>query len=317
MKMRKTERGGAAGGGPPKKVRTLWGSALAYRLVIFVLSAGFAAGIGIMLYPYAQRLLFAYRSARSADDYLRRVSAEDAALAEEEYQRALAWNAEHRVNLIAESALGLAGGAAAGEEYESLLNLTGSGMMGVLDIPKIGARLCVYPGVDEMTLLRGVGHIEGSGLPVGGESTHCVLSGHRGLAAAALLTDLDQLQKGDEFYMHVLGHDLAYEVDQILTVLPSETDALQITEGEDLLTLVTCTPYAVNSHRLLVRGHRVPYENEVISMPAADLMQWLTPVKIAVIGLLLLALIIAAVILIRRRNRRKRTESKHKKVSYE
>ena len=306
MKMRKTERGGAAGGGPPKKVRTLWGSALAYRLVIFVLSAGFAAGIGIMLYPYAQRLLFAYRSARSADDYLRRVSAEDAALAEEEYQRALAWNAEHRVNLIAESALGLAGGAAAGEEYESLLNLTGSGMMGVLDIPKIGARLCVYHGVDEMTLLRGVGHIEGSGLPVGGESTHCVLSGHRGLAAAALLTDLDQLQKGDEFYMHVLGHDLAYEVDQILVVLPDEISALAIEPGKDLMTLVTCTPYAVNSHRLLVRGHRVPYRNRG-AMPLADTLQWLTPGRLILIGCILLIWMSAAVLIRRRRGiRRKR-----------
>lgn len=141
--------------------------------------------------------------------------------------------------------------------YETQLAFRDDGMMGYLEVPRIGQTLPIYHGTSEATLARGVGHLVGSALPVGGASTHCVLSAHRGLPSASLFTDLDKLALGDHFYIHVLDRTLAYEVDQILTVEPDDTSALDVEEGADLVTLVTCTPYGVNTQRLLVRGHRV------------------------------------------------------------
>ena len=135
--------------------------------------------------------------------------------------------------------------------------------MGYIEIPKIKALLPIYHGTTEEVLQSGVGHLESTSLPVGGESTHAVLSGHRGLTTARLFTDLDQMEEGDVFYIKVLHETLAYQVDQILTVLPSETEALAVTAGADQVTLVTCTPYMINTHRLLVRGERIPYEEAV------------------------------------------------------
>ena len=149
------------------------------------------------------------------------------------------------------------------ERYESLLNVNGSGMMGYIRIPAIKVELPIYHETSESVLQVGVGHFEGTSLPVGGESTHSVLTGHRGLPSKLLFTDMDKLKIGDVFYIKILGETFAYEIDQILTVLPDETDALSIEYGKDYITLVTCTPYAVNTHRLLVRGHRVAYEEAV------------------------------------------------------
>lgn len=142
-------------------------------------------------------------------------------------------------------------------EYEKLLNVSGTGVMGYIEIPDIDCTLPIYHGTEESVLQIAVGHLEWTGLPVGGKSTHCVLSGHSGLPSAELFTNLDKLEEGDLFMLHVLDEILMYEVDQILIVEPHETDALKIVEGEDYCTLMTCTPYGVNSHRLLVRGHRV------------------------------------------------------------
>ena len=141
--------------------------------------------------------------------------------------------------------------------YNELLNLSGTGIMGYVEIPSIDVTLPIYHGTDEAVLQVGVGHIEGSSLPVGGPGTHTVLSGHRGLPSATLFTDLDQLDMGDVFLLHVLGETLTYQVDQIRIVEPDDVSLLALEEGEDLCTLVTCTPYGVNSHRLLVRGYRV------------------------------------------------------------
>ena len=140
--------------------------------------------------------------------------------------------------------------------------------MGYLTIAKINVKLSIYHGTEDDVLETGVGHLNGTKLPIGGESTHCVLSAHRGLPSAKLFTDIDQLEPGDRFYIHVLDEDLAYEVDQILPMVDQNdretlTEALQVVEGEDYVTLFTCTPYGVNTHRLLVRGHRVPYEGEL------------------------------------------------------
>lgn len=142
------------------------------------------------------------------------------------------------------------------EGYESQLNVAGNGIMGYIEIPRIKCSLPVYHGTDEAVLQVAVGHMAGTSLPVGGGTSHCVLSGHRGLPSAKLFTDLDQMEEGDLFMLHVLDETLAYEVDQITVVLPEEVNDLEMVEGEDYCTLVTCTPYGINTHRLLVRGSR-------------------------------------------------------------
>ena len=146
--------------------------------------------------------------------------------------------------------------------YAGLLNVDQEGGMAYLRIPAIDVELMIYHGTEEEVLQKGVGHLQGSSLPVGGAGTHCVLSAHTGLNDKKLFTDLDQLENGDIFYIHVLGEILAYQVDQIRVVLPEETEDLKINAQEDYVTLVTCTPYGINTHRLLVRGTRVPYEEE-------------------------------------------------------
>lgn len=154
--------------------------------------------------------------------------------------------------------------------YNDLLNLSGNGIMCFLEIPCIDVDLPVYHGTSEKVLNEGVGHLENTSLPVGGESTHAVLSAHTGLVDKRLFTDLTLLELGDLFFVKVLNETLAYEVDQILVVEPTDLEALSIVPGEDLVTLVTCTPYGINSHRLLVRGHRVPYEPKQAEEPAEE-----------------------------------------------
>ena len=154
---------------------------------------------------------------------------------------------------------------AASQDYETLLNVAGDSIMGYVQIPKINVSLPIYHGTGNDSLERGIGHLLGSSLPVGGESTHTILTAHSGMASQKMFSDLPQLKVGDVFYLKVLGETLAYQVDQINTVLPNDTTYLGIEQGEDLCTLVTCTPFGVNTHRLLVRGERIPYEEaEVI-----------------------------------------------------
>lgn len=149
----------------------------------------------------------------------------------------------------------------ASEKYDSILNLSGDGIMGYIEIPKINVHLPIYHGTGDSSLSKGVGHLLGSSLPVGGESTHSILSGHSGMASQTMFTDLEQLGIGDVFYLYVLDDVLAYQVTEINTVLPSDTSLLGIWEGEDCCTLVTCTPYGINTHRLLITASRIPYEN--------------------------------------------------------
>ena len=155
---------------------------------------------------------------------------------------------------------------AASADYDSQLNLAGNGIMGYVEIPKISVNLPIYHGTENDSLERGIGHLLGSSLPVGGENTHSILSGHSGMASQKMFTDLEQLIIGDVFYLHVLDETLAYQVVEINTVLPYNTSLLGIVPGEDLCTLVTCTPYGVNTHRLLVRGSRIPYEEAELLM---------------------------------------------------
>lgn len=188
--------------------------------------------------------------------------------------------------------------------YEQLLDVSGSGVMAYIDIDKIGVELPIYHGTDESVLNVAVGHLEGSSLPVGGEGTHCVLSAHRGLPSARLFTDLDRLEVGDTFRITVLNRLMTYEVDQVLIVEPDQVEALAIEKGEDLCTLVTCTPYGINSHRLLVRGRRVEnaVEKPVIYVPA-DMVQ-IDPLVVtpAVAAPMLLALLVFLLIRYRKRS---------------
>lgn len=179
--------------------------------------------------------------------------------------------------------------------YQSLLNTNEAGMMGYIRIPKIDVELPIYHGTEERILQSGVGHFEGTSLPVGGESSHTVLTGHRGLPSKLLFTDLDQMKAGDIFYLKILGETFAYKIDQILTVLPENTKALTIEPGKDYATLVTCTPYAVNTHRLLVRGSRIPYEEAVRQVPDEKITPTLpfqVKVLLAAIGVLVLIFIV-------------------------
>ena len=191
------------------------------------------------------------------------------------------------------------------ERYDKLLDVGGTGIMGYVEIPSIGVTLPIYHGTDETVLQIAVGHLEWTSLPVGGESSHCVVSGHRGLPSAKLFTDLDELVVGDIFMFRVLDEILTYEVDQILIVEPHETDALLIEEGKDLCTLITCTPYGVNSHRLLVRGHRV--ENQEMAQTirvTADAVQ-IEPVIVAPILAIPMLLVLLIILLIPKRKERR------------
>lgn len=193
--------------------------------------------------------------------------------------------------------------------YESLLNIDGSGMMGYIRIPKIKVEIPIYHGTSESVLQAGVGHFWGTSLPVGGESTHTVLTGHRGLPTKTLFTNMDKLVKGDVFYIKVLDETLAYKVDQILTVLPEETEALSIVPGKDYATLVTCTPYAINTHRLLVRGHRIPYEEAVKiekNTTTGIELSFTTKVLIVTIGIIFIGLIIVMLYSLYDKRRRKK-----------
>ena len=189
-------------------------------------------------------------------------------------------------------------------EYERLLDVSGLGIMGYIEIPSIDCTLPIYHGTEESVLQVAVGHLDWTSLPMGGESTHCVLSGHRGLPSAKLFTNLDKLREGDTFLLRVLDEVLTYEVDQILIVEPQETAALRVVEGKDYCTLVTCTPYGINTHRLLVRGHRVDNAEQAKTIRVtADAVQ-IEPLLVAPIVAIPMLLILLVLLLLPRRRKR-------------
>ena len=221
------------------------------HLLDFVIILMFVVGLSVLLYPSVSSYINAKHASRAIMRYSEATdNASDELIAEllrvaEDYNRALSGDrsAFYLPDLV--------------NGYESALDITGTGIMGYIDIGKIGVQLPIYHGVDPAVLQVGVGHLEGTSLPVGGKSTHCVLSGHRGLPSARLFTDLDKMEVGDTFTVTVLRQTLIYQVDQVKVVLPSESQDLQIENGKDYCTLLTCTPYGINSHRLLVRGVRI------------------------------------------------------------
>lgn len=260
----------------------------------------FLAGIGFISYPTVSNLWNRAHQSRAIATYSKQVEklddSENKAMlkAARKYNKSLLKKSDHWKLSKKDK-----------KEYESLLDVSGTGIMGYIEIPKIGCSLPVYHGTDEGALQIAIGHLEGSSLPVGGKSTHCVLSGHRGLPSARLFTDLDQMEEGDIFILNVLGRKLAYEVDQIKVVLPEEMSDLEVIEGKDLCTLVTCTPYGINTHRLLVRGHRTKYvEEKVQAQKEVQTKKMDTRLLIAgAAGGIVLVIIIA--VIVRRRKRRR------------
>lgn len=197
------------------------------------------------------------------------------------------------------------------EGYEEVLNVSGTGVMGYIQIPKIDVSLPIYHGTSEGVLQLAVGHIEGTSLPTGGGNTHCVLAAHRGLPSSRLFTDLDEMESGDIFTIIVLDRALTYEVDQIFVVEPEEVEKLCVVEDEDLCTLLTCTPYGINSHRLLVRGHRIENTEEVeaVRVTAED-AQMHPLIVVAVAAVLVLLVLVILLLVMKRKNRRKKLEWK-------
>ena len=225
-------------------------STIALIIVFFV-------GVSVLFYPTVSDYWNSLHQSQAIATYADSVENMD----EQDYEKL--WDAAVSYNQkLFQSGHGLGLKDEEKEEYNKLLDVSGTGIMSYIEIPKIKCSLPVYHGTDEGVLQIAVGHIEGSSLPVGGLNTHCVLSGHRGLPSAKLFSNLDKLEEGDIFMIRTLDQTLTYEVDQIRIVLPDEVEDLKIEEGKDLCTLVTCTPYGINTHRLLVRGHRVANQEE-------------------------------------------------------
>ena len=231
--------------------------------VIFVFV--FLFGLSLLLYPYISNKWNEYRQSKLITNYEQVLVEQENVDYSAEWEAANQYNEELLPYILPDSFAMAAMAEEPDEFYMSCLNLTGDGMMGIVKIPKIDVKIPIYHTTSTEVLEKAAGHLEGSSLPVGGTDTHAVISAHRGLPSASLFTDLDMLQIGDHFLLYVLDEVLCYEVDQILVVEPTETECLGIQDDMDLVTLMTCTPYGVNSHRLMVRGHRVEYVPEIVA----------------------------------------------------
>lgn len=258
-------------------------------------------GISLLLYPTISDYWNSFHQSRAIAGYAEAVAEMDIVDYEKIWNDAVMYNKELQTRsnhwFLTEEQQ---------EEYESMLNVSDNGIMGYIEIPSIKVSLPIYHGVDEGILQVAIGHIEGSSLPVGGKGSHCVISGHRGLPSAKLFTDLDQLAEGDIFMLRVLDETLTYEVDQILIVEPNDMSSLEFDEEKDYCTLVTCTPYGINSHRLLVRGHRVANLEESEEIRVTADAQQIDPVLItpALAGILLVLLLLGTFVWNRVRGRR-------------
>ena len=269
------------------------------RLSTIILILVFLTGLSLLLYPTVSDYWNSFHQSRAIATY----AGEVANLSNADYDRM--WEEARAYNRrLAEMANPLLSEPADTADYEALLDIAGSGVMGYIEIPSIKVSLPIYHGVDEAVLQVAVGHIPGTSLPTGGESTHCVISGHRGLPSAKLFTNLDQLKEGDLFMLRVLDETLSYEVDQLLIVEPHEVGALAIEPGQDYCTLVTCTPYGINSHRLLVRGHRVENQADAASIRVtADALQ-IEPVLVAPVVAAPMLLVLLVWVLVRYRKKK-------------
>ena len=284
----------------------------ASKLMIIII---FLAGLSLLLYPLVANQWNNYRQKRLISSYEDTVSKKDAT-GEIDYaaelKKAEAYNQALLPSILPDSFAIAASSDKEDKTYMDALNIAGDGMMGIVEIPKIDIKLPIYHTTDEKVLEKAAGHLEGSSLPIGGENTHAVISAHRGLPSASLFTDLDQLEKRDHFLIHVLDKTLCYEVDKISVVEPKETSALAVEEGQDLVTLLTCTPYGVNTQRLLVRGHRVPYDEKEVAdekTPLSGLSLHTNYVLWVLVGLTITAAFILALYLREKKLKKKKEEN--------
>ena len=269
------------------------------KLINIFLILALVAGLSLLLYPTVSDYWNSLHASQAVASYDQAVKSMDEGKYDELLQRAGQYNRDLflRGTLFALT-------DEEREDYNSQLDIDGSGVMGYIEIPTIKVSLPIYHGTSDDVLQVAVGHLQWSSLPVGGESTHCVLSGHRGLPSAKLFTNLDKLREGDTFLLRVLDEILTYEVDQILIVEPQDTAALEIVEGQDYCTLVTCTPYGINTHRLLVRGHRIDNIEEVKTVRVtADAVQ-IEPMLVAPVVAIPMLLILLILLLLPRRRKK-------------
>lgn len=281
------------------------------KLIIGII---FLAGLSLLLYPFVANQWNNHRQKQLISSYEQTVSNKDASHEidyDAELQKAKAYNEALLPSILPDS-FAVAEASEEDKTYMDALNIAGDEVMGIVEIPKINIKLPIYHTTDEEVLKQAAGHLEGSSLPVGGESTHAVISAHRGLPSASLFTDLDQLKKGDHFLIHVLNETLCYEVDKISVVKPEETSSLAVEDGQDLVTLLTCTPYGVNTERLLVRGHRVPYvEQEVADekTPLSGISLHTNYLLWVIIGLTITAIFILVLYLKEKKLQQKKEEN--------
>lgn len=221
----------------------------------------FLAGIGVLSYPLVSSVINNYVSRSSVEEYTKKVAQLPDQKTEELIEEAKKYNNSLSNNLILTDPFDQEAFQKIGADYQKVLNINDDGLIGYIDIPKINVYLPIYHGTDSKVLAKGAGHLQNTSLPVGGESTHSVISAHSAYPCETFFDYLTDMQVGDEFYIHILDRTLKYQVDQIEVILPEEVNSLRIVKGEDLVTLLTCTPYSVNTHRLLVRGKRVEYDD--------------------------------------------------------
>ena len=268
------------------------------HLLTVLMFAGLAVGAGLLLYPSVANYWNSFHQTRAIMSYSDVVSQMDTA----DYERILK-NARAYNKRLGQNGIQWIMSDAQKQDYQSQLKIEGSDVMGYVSIPKIHVRLPIYHGTDEAVLQTSIGHLEPTSLPVGGKSSHCSVSGHRGLPSARLFTDLDKMKEGDTWTMTVLNETVTYEVDQIRIVEPADLSNLMIEKKKDFATLITCTPYGINTHRLLIRGHRIPNADGDANL-TADAIQ-IEPLYIApfLAGLILIALLVAFLITTRRAKR--------------
>ncbi len=273
------------------------------RLSTIILIAVFLVGLGLMMYPTVSNIVNNAHQSVAIDTYDKQI----ASMSKDDFHNILEdarlYNRTITTNEFPRDERDLEGNA----EYHNVMNPSDNGMMGYLKIDAIKLKMPIYHTTKESVLQKGVGHMPTTSLPVGGINTHAVLTGHRGLPSAKLFTDLDKLVVGDVFYIYVLDDILAYKIDQIKTVLPTETKDLQIIKGQDHVTLVTCTPYGINTHRLLVRGTRVPYDSTInVTRQPAQPVRLVSPTAMALIiagGIMLLFFIILLLLKLKEKRR--------------
>lgn len=283
------------------------------------IAAGICAGafllaLGLTLYPLISNYYNERHASKLHTEYQDTLEKMDTSAVESDWEAARRYNAALIPGAMEVDAYSSAALEAAAEDYADILNPAGNGLMGYLNIPSLSVELPVYHGTADATLEIGVGHLLGSSLPVGGESTHAILSGHSGMAGNKMLSDLPAMKLDDVFYLEILDETLAYQVDQIKTVLPSDTKYLGITTGEDYCTLVTCTPFGINTHRLLVRGRRIPYIEEeklAVQNQGGDETQsdWKTQYIKGILGGTVTAMVLLMIYTIARKLRKRRTGS--------